>query len=172
MTCVYLCVYGCVGVNVFFPLFLVSVSPCRTTWRAHDAASETGCAVLKIIPLRHRIELRIEIWFEFFPGCLSLWHTAAAAVIRQRVSCGTRARGGTVLACSARHGSFVFPPRVFACIFCVFVYEYWRSLCRGQMQNVSRHTTALVKKQEQLGATMFEFGVAFTLLANVRALAT
>lgn len=38
------------------------------------------------------------------------------------------------------------------------------------MQNVARHTTALVKKQEQLGATMFEFGVAFTLLANVRAL--
>ncbi|CAM9539380.1 unnamed protein product [Ascophyllum nodosum] len=36
-----------------------------------------------------------------------------------------------------------------------------------QMQNVARHTTALVKKQEQLGATMFEFGVAFTLLANV-----
>lgn len=42
-------------------------------------------------------------------------------------------------------------------------------LVRGeQMQNVARHTTALVKKQEQLGATMFEFGVAFTLLANVR----
>lgn len=36
------------------------------------------------------------------------------------------------------------------------------------MQNVARHTTALVKKQEQLGSTMFEFGVAFTLLANVR----
>ncbi|CAN0355394.1 unnamed protein product [Ectocarpus sp. 12 AP-2014] len=35
-----------------------------------------------------------------------------------------------------------------------------------QMQNVARHTTALVKKQEQLGSTMFEFGVAFTLLAN------
>lgn len=35
------------------------------------------------------------------------------------------------------------------------------------MQNVARHTTALVKKQEQLGSTMFEFGVAFTLLANV-----
>lgn len=36
-----------------------------------------------------------------------------------------------------------------------------------QMQNVARHTTALVKKQEQLGSTMFEFGVAFSLLANV-----
>lgn len=35
------------------------------------------------------------------------------------------------------------------------------------MQNVARHTSALVKKQEQLGHTMFEFGVAFTLLANV-----
>lgn len=35
------------------------------------------------------------------------------------------------------------------------------------MQNVARHTTALVRKQEQLGSTMFEFGVAFTLLANV-----
>ena len=36
-----------------------------------------------------------------------------------------------------------------------------------QMQNVARHTTALVKKQEQLGATMFDFGMAFTMLANV-----
>lgn len=35
------------------------------------------------------------------------------------------------------------------------------------MQNVARHTSALVRKQEQLGHTMFEFGVAFTLLANV-----
>ncbi len=35
------------------------------------------------------------------------------------------------------------------------------------MQNVARHTSALVRKQEQLGSTMFEFGVAFTLLANV-----
>ena len=39
-----------------------------------------------------------------------------------------------------------------------------------QMQNVARHTTALVKKQEQLGSTMFEFGVAFSLLANVSGL--
>eukprot|EP00904_Undaria_pinnatifida_P001523 jgi/Undpi1/11371/HiC_scaffold_30.g13668.m1 len=36
----------------------------------------------------------------------------------------------------------------------------------AQMQNVARHTTALVKKQEQLGATMFDFGMAFTMLAN------
>lgn len=36
-----------------------------------------------------------------------------------------------------------------------------------QMQNVARHTSALVKKQTQLGHTMFDFGVAFTLLAKV-----
>lgn len=44
----------------------------------------------------------------------------------------------------------------------------WLAVRGEQMQNVARHTTALVKKQEQLGSTMFEFGVAFTLLANVR----
>ncbi|CAN0373394.1 unnamed protein product [Discosporangium mesarthrocarpum] len=34
------------------------------------------------------------------------------------------------------------------------------------MQSVSRHTSTLVRRQEQLGSTMFEFGMAFTLLAN------
>lgn len=36
------------------------------------------------------------------------------------------------------------------------------------MHNVAKHTSALVKKQEQLGVTMFNFGVAFTMLAKVR----
>lgn len=64
---------------------------------------------------------------------------------------------------------FCRPP--FVCALRMLVCcERRRFLCRRQMQNVARHTTALVKKQEQLGATMFEFGVAFTLLANVRAL--
>lgn len=35
------------------------------------------------------------------------------------------------------------------------------------MQYVAKHTSALVKKHEQLGSTMFEFGMAFTLLAKV-----
>ncbi|CAM9663012.1 unnamed protein product, partial [Phaeothamnion confervicola] len=35
-----------------------------------------------------------------------------------------------------------------------------------QMQNVAKHASALVRKEEQLAATLFDFGIAFTMLAN------